>query len=128
VTPAARRPSGELESAVLRTIWAAAHPLTARDVRAALDGDLARTTIATILGRLHGKGLVRRVRAGRTYAYSAAVEDPAALTARRMHTELDRSGEDRPGVLARFVSELSENDERLVRELLERPRPPGTAG
>ncbi|KAB2374817.1 MULTISPECIES: BlaI/MecI/CopY family transcriptional regulator [Actinomadura] len=124
MTSAARRPSGELESAVLETIWAAARPLTARDVRAALGDGLARTTVATILGRLHAKGLLRRVRAGRTYAYSAVVEDPAALTAHRMHTELDRSGDERPGVLARFVSDLNESDERLLRDLLERPRPP----
>ncbi|MBO2457708.1 BlaI/MecI/CopY family transcriptional regulator [Actinomadura violacea] len=126
MTSAARRPSGELESAVLETIWAAARPLTARDVRAALGDGLARTTVATILSRLHAKGLLRRVPAGRTFAYSAAVEDTAALTARRMHTELDRSGEERPGVLARFVSDLSETDERLLRDLL--GRPPATDG
>ncbi|MGI5321394.1 BlaI/MecI/CopY family transcriptional regulator [Actinomadura nitritigenes] len=124
MTSAARRPSGELESAVLETIWAAERPLTARDVRVALGDGLARTTIATILARLHAKGLVLRVRAGRTYAYSAAVEDTAALTARRMRTELDRSGDERPGVLARFVSELTENDERLLRDLLGRPQAP----
>ncbi|MFC4050019.1 BlaI/MecI/CopY family transcriptional regulator [Actinomadura syzygii] len=116
-----RRPAGELEGAVLDALWAAAEPMTVREVQAAVGGGLARTTITTILSRLHAKGVVRRTRTGRTYAYSPAVADPAALTARRMLRELDGSGIDRPTVLARFVSDLDADDERLLRSLLRRP-------
>jgi predicted transcriptional regulator len=78
---------------------------------------LARTTVTTILSRLHGKGIVGRERRGRGYVYFA-VQDSAGLTALRMHTELDRDT-DREAVLARFVTRLNADDERLLRQLLE---------
>ncbi|MEU3368870.1 BlaI/MecI/CopY family transcriptional regulator [Streptomyces sp. NPDC006711] len=112
-----RRPSGELEAGVLAALWAAGAPLTPAEVQAGLGGDLARTTVTTILTRLYDKGAVTRRRAGRGYAYSPT-EDAPGLTARRMHTELAKEG-DRSTVLARFVSQLSDEDERLLRALLE---------
>jgi len=115
--PSARRPAGELESAVLAALWAAGGPLTPQDVQAALGGALARTTVATILARLHDKGTVARTKAGRAFAYTPTVQDADGLAARRMRSELDR-GRDRSTVLARFVSDLSTEDERLLRELL----------
>lgn len=115
-TPA-RRPAGELEAQVLAALWAAGEPLTPQRVQDALDADLARTTVATILARLHEKGTVTRTKAGRAFAYTATVADADGLAARRMRTELDR-GSDRSTVLARFVSDLSSEDEQLLRELL----------
>ncbi|MEV7188543.1 BlaI/MecI/CopY family transcriptional regulator [Kitasatospora sp. NPDC093102] len=115
--PSARRPAGELEAEVLAALWSARQPMTPQDVQAALGGDLARTTVATILARLFDKGTVVRTRAGRAYAYTPTVQDTAGLAARRMHTELGREA-DRSTVLARFVSDLSAEDERLLRELL----------
>jgi predicted transcriptional regulator len=112
-----RRPAGELEASVLAALWAADAPLTPGTVQSALGNGLARTTVTTILSRLHTKGLVTRTREGRGYAYAPA-HDASGLTARRMHAELDR-GEDRGTVLARFVSELSSQDERVLRALLE---------
>lgn len=82
-----------------------------------LHADLARTTVTTILSRLHDKGVVERQRQGRGYAYYP-VQDAHGLTARRMHTELDRDA-DRETVLARFVAQLSADDERILRDLLE---------
>jgi predicted transcriptional regulator len=117
VTDIARRPAGELEAAVLAALWAARTPLTPPQVQQSLGGTLARTTVATILARLHDKGTVVRSRSGRAYAYTPAVEDEAALAARRMHSELEK-GDDRNGVLARFVSRLSPDDERVLRLLL----------
>ncbi|AJT64281.1 BlaI/MecI/CopY family transcriptional regulator [Streptomyces chattanoogensis] len=115
--PAPRRPAGELEAGVLTALWAAAGPLTPAEVQTALGGRLARTTVTTILTRLYGKGAVSRSRAGRGYAY-APVHDSAGLTARRMRSELDKE-DDRGTALARFVSELTAEDERLLRALLE---------
>ncbi|MFB7473749.1 BlaI/MecI/CopY family transcriptional regulator [Kitasatospora sp. NPDC056184] len=115
--PSARRPAGELESEVLAALWAADRPLTPQDIQGALGDGLARTTVATILARLHDKGTVHRTRSGRGYAYTPAVADPAGLAARRMHAELGREA-DRSTVLARFVSDLSAEDERLLRDLL----------
>ncbi|MGK4580575.1 BlaI/MecI/CopY family transcriptional regulator [Kitasatospora sp. HPMI-4] len=111
-----RRSAGELEAQVLAALWAAGRPLTPQEVQSALGDGLARTTVATILGRLHDKGTVERTKAGRAFAYTATVEDQAGLAARRMRSELDRG--DRSTVLARFVSDLSAEDERLLRELL----------
>lgn len=102
---------------MLAALWATDQPLTPQDVQLALGGDLARTTIATILARLHDKGTVERTRTGRSYAYTPTVHDTAGLAARRMRSELDRE-QDRSTVLARFVSDLSDDDERLLRELL----------
>ncbi|MBP5898074.1 BlaI/MecI/CopY family transcriptional regulator [Streptomyces scabiei] len=111
-----RRARGELESGVLAALWAVGEPLTARQVLERLPGDLAYTTVLTILSRLHDKGMLVRHAAGRGYAY-APVRDEASDTAVRMHTLLER-GSDREAVLARFVSELSQEEEQLLHRLL----------
>ncbi|GGZ96437.1 BlaI/MecI/CopY family transcriptional regulator [Streptomyces echinoruber] len=113
----ARRPAGELEASVLAVLWAADGPRTPGQVQRGLGAGLARTTVTTILTRLHDKGIVARRRQGRGYAYYP-VQDPQGLTARRMHSELARGG-DRERVLARFVEQLSPDDERILRELLD---------
>ncbi|GAA1233548.1 MULTISPECIES: BlaI/MecI/CopY family transcriptional regulator [Streptomyces] len=111
-----RRARGELESGVLAALWAVDRPLTARQVLERLPGDLAYTTVLTILSRLHDKGMLVRHPAGRGYAY-APVRDEASETAVRMHSLLER-GSDREAVLTRFVSELSQEDEQLLHRLL----------
>ncbi|MEV0411884.1 BlaI/MecI/CopY family transcriptional regulator [Streptomyces sp. NPDC050448] len=116
-TNAERLPSGELEASVLAALWAAGGPLTPGQVQEALNTSHARTTVTTILSRLYEKGTVSRTRAGRGYAY-LPTEDASGLTARRMHSELERN-EDRGAVLSRFVSQLSDEDERILRSLLE---------
>ncbi|MBV7696241.1 MULTISPECIES: BlaI/MecI/CopY family transcriptional regulator [Streptomyces] len=112
-----RRPAGELEASVMAALWTADGPRTPGQVQADLAVDLARTTVTTILTRLHDKGVVGREWQGRGYAYFP-VEDAPGLTARRMYSELDRDT-DRETVLARFVARLSSDDERILRELLE---------
>ncbi|MFD5717904.1 BlaI/MecI/CopY family transcriptional regulator [Streptomyces sp. NPDC127036] len=112
-----RRPAGELEASVLAALWAAGKPLSAAQVRAAIPQPLARTTVATLLVRLHEKGAVGRSPAARGYAYFP-VADSHGLTARRMHRELDQD-DDRSIVLARFVERLSPHDEAELRRLLE---------
>ncbi|MEU2930763.1 BlaI/MecI/CopY family transcriptional regulator [Streptomyces sp. NPDC048304] len=111
-----RRARGELESDVLAALWAADGPLTARQVLERLPGDLAYTTVLTILSRLYDKGMLARQREGRGYAY-APVRDEASHTARRMRSLLEE-GSDREAVLTRFVSELSAQDEQLLHQLL----------
>ncbi|MGW7573162.1 BlaI/MecI/CopY family transcriptional regulator [Streptomyces sp. NPDC054765] len=116
-SPVQRRPSGELEASVLAALWAAGEPLSPAGVQSALGGRLARTTVTTILTRLHDKGAVSRSRAGRGFTYSP-IQDSAGLTARRMRSELDKQ-DDRGSALARFVSQLTSEDEQLLRTLLE---------
>lgn len=114
---AGRRPWGSLEDEVLAALWAAAEPVTAATVQAELGGDLAYGTVTTILARLRAKGLVVRSQAGRTNLYAPA-HDAAGHTAREMHSLLVQRP-DRAAVLARFVSELSPEEERMLHALLQ---------
>ena len=111
------RRRGALEQEVLACLGAAGRPLTVAEVLTELGGDLAYTTVLTTLSRLHAKGALMREPAGRAYAYALPADPGAAVTARRMSRLLD-SREDRAGVLARFVADLSPEDERLLTELL----------
>ncbi|WP_109006313.1 BlaI/MecI/CopY family transcriptional regulator [Streptomyces rishiriensis] len=114
--PSGRRARGELESDVLAALWSADGPLTAGQVREALPGDLAYTTVLTILSRLYDKEMLVRHREGRGYAYEPVRDEPSH-TAQRMRSLLE-GGSDREAVLARFVSELSEQDEHVLHRLL----------
>jgi predicted transcriptional regulator len=111
-----RRAAGELEAAVLAVLQAAGSPLSPGEVRDRLGGDLAYTTVVTILSRLHGKGVLDRRKAGRAFLYAPVADEPG-LAARRMTQMLDAEP-DREAVLARFVSGLSGKDEELLRRML----------
>ncbi len=115
---------GGLEQRVLACL-AAGRPLTAGEVLADLGGGLAYTTVMTTLSRLHSKGALTRELTGRAYAYALS-GDPAVLgltvTARRMRRLLEAGG-DRAGVLARFVADLSPEDEQLLAGLLSNGEP-----
>lgn len=115
---AGRRASGELEGEVLTALHASATPMTPGEVQRVLGGDLAYTTVMTTLVRLHAKGEVQRVRAGRGYAYGAA-QTQVQHAARQMRGLLDL-GNDRSAVLAQFVGALSPEDEELLQRLLQR--------
>ena len=114
------RGRGELEREVLVAVAAASAPVTANDVLAELGGALAYTTVMTTLARLETKGALTRTLSGRAYVYSLA-GDPAqvdaSLAAHRMRRVLE-SRDDRAGVLARFVADLSKADEATLRLLL----------
>ncbi len=110
------RGPGELETEVLEALLASPTAMTAGEVQQAVARDLAYTTVLTILVRLHDKGALERERRGRAYAYRP-VSDRAGLVARRMSQALASSTE-RDTVLARFVDDLSDADEALLRRLL----------
>lgn len=111
----ARRPRGSLEQSVLAVLAEAGAALTPAEVRDRLGGDLAYTTVMTVMVRLADKDLLVRERSGRGYAYSAISD--AAITARQMQKLLDTQ-EDRAAVLARFVGALHPGDEAVLAELL----------
>ncbi|MFF8836927.1 BlaI/MecI/CopY family transcriptional regulator [Streptomyces sp. NPDC015130] len=115
-TSPSRRGQGKLEAHVLSVLKGATEPVPVAWVQERLGGDLAYTTVITILTRLHGKGAVERERAGRSFVWTA-VSDEAGLAALRMRKVLDAEA-DRQAVLASFVTTLSKNDELLLRELL----------
>ncbi|MFJ4528371.1 BlaI/MecI/CopY family transcriptional regulator [Streptomyces nigrescens] len=115
---ARRRGQGQLEAQVLAALHEASGPATAAWVQERLGGDLAYTTVMTILSRLHAKQAVTRERSGRAYVWTPAA-DEAGLAALRMRRVLD--GEpDRDAVLTSFVSALSAHDEQVLRTLLDR--------
>ena len=91
-------------------------PMTTGEVRDAIGGELAYTTVMTVLARMQAKGLATRTRVGRSYAYTAVVDD-AAVTAHQIHRLLDTRG-NRAAVLTRFASGLSPEESRLLVELL----------
>lgn len=125
-----RREPGALEDAVVEVLEAAGVPLSVAQVRAALDGELAHTTVMTALSRLTGKGLLIRARHGRGYSYELAVragELPALQAAIRMRRELDGRAE-RADVLANFVAGLAPEDEAVLAALLDIPGDDPKAG
>jgi predicted transcriptional regulator len=114
-----RRGQGELEALVLAALLQASGPVTATWVQERLGGDLAYTTVMTVLTRLQAKRTVTRERVGRSFEWRAAA-DEAGLAALRMRTMLDAEP-DREAVLARFVAGLTPDEERLLRDLLSLP-------
>lgn len=115
-----RRAAGALEHEILAVLWSVPGPLTAMDVLAELDADLAYTTVMTTLTRLHRKGVVARERIGRSYAFRPLIEE-AALAATQMHEALT-SRRDRQAVLTQFVGRLDAEDEHALAELLRQAR------
>ncbi|WP_030671070.1 BlaI/MecI/CopY family transcriptional regulator [Streptomyces sp. NRRL B-1347] len=111
-----RRGQGELELLVLSSLREADEAVSAAWVKDRLGGDLAYTTVITILTRLLAKGAVTRERVGRSFVWTPA-SDEAGLAAHKMRKVLDGE-QDREAVLASFVTTLSAEDERVLRDLL----------
>ncbi|MCQ4042616.1 BlaI/MecI/CopY family transcriptional regulator [Streptantibioticus rubrisoli] len=111
-----RRPGGALEAEILTVLHDTAQALTPGQVLERMDDALSYSTVVTVLSRMHGKGVLTRVKQGWAYAY-APVADAQGMTARRMREVLD-SDPDREAVLCRFVDDLSADDEQLLRQLL----------
>lgn len=85
--------------------------------RRSADGQLAYTTVMTVLGRLHDKALLERVKAGRGYDYTPRFSEGALVD----HLSRQEVGElvDRYGVVAltQFADALREADPQLLARL-----------
>lgn len=109
---------GDLERAAMQQVWAAAEPLTARQVADALaTRELAYTTWLTVLGRLERKGLLSRSRAGRAHTYSA-VGSREDLVAGLMQQALGQA-DDREAALQRFARSVSPAEAAALRRALD---------
>jgi predicted transcriptional regulator len=120
------RSRGALEREIIACLAAAGRPMTPGEVRAELSDDLAYTTVMTTLSRLHAKNAIQRTPQGRAYAYSLVGGAEGArvnVTAHQM-LRLLNDGSDRAAVLARFVDDLSPEDEQVLTELLRATEPP----
>ncbi len=115
---------GELERAVMETLWDAAEPLSAYDVRDRLERGNARklapTTILTVLSRLEKKQIVTSDRSDRPFLY-VPIASRADHMAELMHEALSESP-DRMAVLERFIGTVSVEDANALRSLLTGPR------
>lgn len=104
---------GPLEAAVMGVLWRAESALRVREVLAELNRDresaLAYTTVMTVLSRLAERGVVRRERAGRGYAYLAVASSTAEIAVRRL---LDDYGD---AALVSFVDQVSDDEQLRVR-------------
>jgi predicted transcriptional regulator len=122
--PSARGLLGPLEYEVMGALWASS-PASVPVVLARLNevrpeqGQLAYTTVMTVLARLHDKGLVQRERRGRGYDYTASFDEAGLvehLGRREVQDLLERYGE---VALAQFAAVIDDADEQLVRRLRE---------
>lgn len=113
----AKRANGVREAEILALLQRSGRPLTPGEVAGLLGGELAYSSVVTILTRMHTKQVLTRTRRGRAYAYAPATDD-AGFAARRMRTVLEERS-DREAVLARFADGLSDTDAELLRQLLD---------
>ncbi len=111
-----RRPDGALEEDILRVLWGADAPLSVAAIRDLLEVPLAHTSVATVVSRLHTKGMLCRLGKERHYEYEPAMGE-AQLAARKMG-ELLASASDPRQVLAGFVGSLPQRDVKLLRQML----------
>lgn len=101
---------------MLAALWASPEPMVPADVQAAVGGDLAYTTVMTILVRLHDKGVIEREKIGRAYAYRPMVQETTVI-AEQVRRLLER-GTDRTAVLQGLIDGLAPDDATVLRDLL----------
>jgi predicted transcriptional regulator len=112
------REFGQLERAIMNVIWAGDGPYAVREVRERLryGRPVAYTTVMTVMGILHGKGVLRREKHGRAWVYwpAEAREEHDA----RLMAEALRSGGDHQVTMRRFVERVSDDEIACLREAL----------
>lgn len=112
------RARGELEADVLRVLWDATEPLTAKSIQEVFPGKTpAYTTILTALDRLRGKGDVVRVGEAQRGMRFAAARSESEHTGQNMLAELATSS-DRSAALLTFAGSLDDRDLALLRRAL----------
>ena len=106
----------------MRVVWGQPDQfMQVKDVLPLLGDGLAYTTVMTVMGRLHEKGLLHRRRQGKAWAYRAAStrdEYVAASMAETLH-----GAENRTAALLHFVADLDPDEAAAVRQLLDTADP-----
>jgi predicted transcriptional regulator len=104
------REFGQLESAIMDVTWAGTRPYSVREVRERMEygRPVAYTTVMTVMGILHGKGVLHREKQGRAWRYWPA-ESKAEHDARLM-AEVLRSGLDHRLTFRRFLERVSDDE------------------
>lgn len=113
---------GELERAVMDTLWASPEAQTVRQVHETLSRDrsLAYTTVMTVLQRLAKKNLVRQIRDDRAHKYTAAHprEDLVANLMVDALSEANAPGS-RHAALVSFVGRVGADEAEALRRALD---------
>ncbi len=110
---------GELEGAIMDTLWERGGWLTPGEVHGALQRqgyELAYTTVMTVLVRLWQKERVRRQRDGRAYAYHPVISREQYVAATM--EEALAAARDRSAALSHFLRALGPADRVQLRRLL----------
>ncbi|MFD1930914.1 MULTISPECIES: BlaI/MecI/CopY family transcriptional regulator [Nonomuraea] len=107
---------GNLERAIMESLWRHPDGMFAQDVAAGLPSRPAITTVLTVLVRLSRKGMVSRERVGRAHLYKAVVEKDAVV-AEAMRAALDEAS-DIEAAVQRFVGTVSPEVAAALREAL----------
>jgi predicted transcriptional regulator len=117
MTPVTRL--GDLERAAMQVVWSEG-PATARTVAERLaERGLAYTTWLTVLGRLEAKGLLRREKVGRAFAYTAVAsrEDHISVLMQQALGQAD----DREAALQHFARSVTPAEAEALRRALAEP-------
>ena len=111
-------PSGELEYAVLTTLWERGES-SAREVhdRVGEPRGLVYTTVTKVLDRLHEKGFVARSRRGKAFVYVPTVERVAVDQARAQAAVSRLLGAGPKPAVAALVDAVESIDPSLLDEL-----------
>lgn len=109
---------GDLEADIMRAVWRRG-AATVRDVHDALQENRrgAYTTVMTVMGRLHEKGLLSRTKSGNAYVYTATVtEDDLTRSAveRIVDVLLDEFS---TPALRQFIDRVDREDPEKLEEL-----------
>lgn len=111
-------PGGELEDAVLAAVWNAGSA-SAPDIHATVGTPrgLAYTTVAKVLDRLTGKGLLTRRRVGKAFVYTAKVRREDIERARAGDVLRRLLGPEPVPAIATLVDAIESIDPDLIAEL-----------
>jgi predicted transcriptional regulator len=121
MTPTRNR--GELESSIMKVLWAATAPLTAKEVQDAFtENTPAITTLITVLDRMKAKGDVQKHSvSGKSYTFSPTRTQSEHITA-VMSSALS-SADDAGAALMHFVGSLSDEDRDFLRHAIDPTKP-----
>jgi predicted transcriptional regulator len=113
-----RLPADDLEYAVLAKLWELGNA-SVRDVHDVLGKPLglAYTTIAKVIDRLRGKGLIQRDRQGKIFVYRSTVAQAEVERARAMAAVTRLLGPRPHAAVAALVDAVDAVDPRLLDEL-----------
>jgi predicted transcriptional regulator len=115
-----RRPRGELKSRILKVLWDAAGPMTAKEIRARFEGEEHVPTLSTyltVLDRLRKSGeVVRQPSAIGEYVFTPTPSESGDAV-EQMLAALMKST-DRADVLLGFAGGLDRRDLEILRQAL----------